>query len=529
MKKCCACCGSKMKYFCSIILLLVGGIFIALPFVTRDYIDKIIKTKIDKNVKISPSSQIYDEWLKPTLPIYLQFYMFSIVNPLEVMRGDVPFVVQKGPYSYRESRLKYNISWGYDKVNYNQRTRYKFDPNTSCPTCDPHIDMVRSLNIPYNTLVQKIPPFLRHHKLFDELVSMFMSYFKEGLFIKKSVHEVIWGYNEPLFDDYDKFRKELEKTFGKKLVDNWLPKLPPIFALQQNPNVDGYTTVNTGNSDVNLVGQYEQWKGNEGHLHIWKSATANMINGTDGSLYKPALSKHDILYIFIIQLCRSLNVIYLDKQTIKGINGYRFRPPKYLFQSGNINPNNKGFCNPNCLPSGLLSINGCVPFNAPIIVSSPHFLHGNKSLRQEVHGLKPVEEKHDTFLTLEPHTGILLRASKRMQFNIHVVPLAGFKDLENVKAVNIPIMWINEHVEIDSANAEKLKKDVLRNIEIVKWVGYGLIILGGIMVLIAFILVLRLCCASNDGKQMKLIAENGGGDLDDESGYPNSTMINAST
>lgn len=148
-----------MKYFCSIILLLVGGIFIALPFVTRDYIDKIIKTKIDKNVKISPSSQIYDEWLKPTLPIYLQFYMFSIVNPLEVMRGDVPFVVQKGPYSYRESRLKYNISWGYDKVNYNQRTRYKFDPNTSCPTCDPHIDMVRSLNIPYNTLVQKIPPF----------------------------------------------------------------------------------------------------------------------------------------------------------------------------------------------------------------------------------------------------------------------------------------------------------------------------------------------------------------------------------
>ena len=315
-----------------------------------------------------------------------------------------------------------------------------------------------------------------------------------------------------------------DPSIGRKL-----PNISETFALQPNPNIDGYSTINTGESDINKVGCYEQWKNHFGHLNFWNSPYANMLNGSDGSIYKPDISKDDMLYVFVIQMCRALSLKYLDKITIEGINGYRFNPPKYIFQSGSINPNNKGFCVPNCLPSGLLSISPCTPFNAPIVVSSPHFLNGNKSLLKMIGGLSPNEEKHDTFLSIEPHTGILLQASKRIQFNIQVDPMVGIRDLEKVKSAQVPIMWVNEHVRIDSLNAHKLKKDVLNNLEIIKWVEIGLIILGVLMVLIAIILFIRLCCVKNNETRMKFLAENEQDyDINEESGHLNPSMVNAS-
>ncbi|XP_028415192.1 lysosome membrane protein 2-like [Dendronephthya gigantea] len=449
------------------------------------------------------------------------------------MKGDAPVVIEKGPYSYRESRQKFNISRGHDKVNYNQITNYKFDPSTSCSDCGPN-DYFTSVNIPYVTILQKVKGVIDELftkgevKIIDEILSGVLRYIHEDLFQNKTVNETIWGYEDAMFEDYNKLRDGLVKRFH--FLQGMLPNVSGTFALQPNPNYDKYSTINTGESDVDKVGCYEQWNNNFGHLGFWNSPYANMLNGTDGSVYKPDISKDDMLFIFIIQLCRSLNVEYLDEVTIEGIDGYRFHPPKYLFQSGNINPDNKGFCVPNCLPSGLLSISSCVPFQAPIVVSSPHFLNGDKSLLKMIHGLSPNEEKHDTFLSLEPNTGILLQASKRIQFNIQVDPMAGIQDLENVKSAQIPIMWIDEHVRIDSSNAQKVKKNVLNNLEIIKWVELGLIILGGLMVLIAIILFIRLACSKNNETRLKLLAEEKQEDYgtNGDSGHLNPSLINAS-
>ena len=500
------CCRPKVT---GIALLLCGVILIVLPLALHNYINEYIKKQIADKVKIAPGSQIFDQWKKPTLPIYLQIYTFSIVNPEEVKQGQPPFVNQKGPYSYRESREKFNITWGDNNVTYNQITNYTFDPDTSCKDCDPHKDIITSINIPYVAILQKLIAVVDDPE-FNEVVTILLHFLKEGLFHTTTVHHAIWGYNETLFDDYDKFRDAVVKIpFIGKSLDNLLPKkFPKVFALQPNPNFDGDSTVNTGKSDIDLVGCYQQWKGNFGKLNIWNSDDANMINGTDGSVYRPDISKHDELYIFIIQLCRSLNVKFLNEVTKHGIDGYRFNVPKNLFESGDINPNNKGFCNPNCLPSGLLNVNACVPFNAPIVVSQPHFLNGNKSLQKMILGLNPDEEKHDTFLSVEPNTGILLEASKRIQFNIQVDPIKGVDDLENVKSAQVPIMWINEHVSIDEGDANKLKKEVLNNLEIIKWIEIGLYIVGGLMVLIAIILFICSCCKTKDETTLKLLAES---------------------
>lgn len=522
------CCGPKTRYT---ILLICGLVLIALPLALHDYINEIIKKKIRENVVIAPGSQVYDQWRKPTVPVYLQVYTFSITNPLEVQAGEAPFDVEKGPYSYKESREKFNISWGQNNVSYNQITNYTFDPLTSCAGCDPMKDEIMSVNIVYVTLMELLKSKL-NSDVFDDVASILLKdIFKEGLFHTKTVHHTIWGYNETVFDDYLYLWNKLIKFVPYKYrikLEKFLPKVPSVFILQKNPNFDGLSTVNTGQSDINQLGCYLRWKTNVGELDIWNSPYANMLNGTDGSVNRPDLSKSDILYVFTIQVCRSLKLKYLDEITIQGIDGYRFNPPKILFENGYLNPDNKGFCNPNCLPSGLLSVNACVPFNAPIVVSQPHFLNGNESLQKMIGGLSPNEADHDTFLSLEPNTGILLQALKRIQFNIQVNPLPKVSELENVQPAQIPIMWVNEKVTLDAASASKLKKNVLNNLEIIKWIEIGLFILGGLMVLIAILLFIRLCCKKKGDTHLKLIAEQGKSyGTNDKTGLLEPSLINA--
>ena len=509
------CCGPKTRYF---ILLVVGVIFIVLPFALDNYINKLIRTNIDEEVVIKPGSQVYDQWRKPTLPVYLRIYTFSIMNSLEVKEGKPPVVVEKGPYSYRESKTKVNISWGHGNgnVTYNEVSNYIFDNKTSCASCNPSKDKVTTFNIPFVAITQIIKQLnVSDFGLWKYLLDIFLESIKDDLFIEKTVNETVWGYVDPLFKRYNTFRNMLLSILGpfwRHLAERCLPELSPVFALQPNPSYDGVTTVKTGQGKVDHVGLYEEWKGAK-TLDFWTSKSANMLNGTDGSIYKPHITKDDKLYIFITQLCRSLHVIYLSDGTkIKGIGSLRFHPPKSTFVSGNINPDNKGFCVPewNCLPSGLLSIKKCLPLPAPIFVSSPHFLNGDPTLLKKVVGLHPDEEKHDTFVYIEPNTGILLRASKRLQFNIHVEPVDGFSQTSGLTPTYVPIMWVNEHVTIDSKNADKLKKDLLEKLEIIKWVKIGLYILGSLLVLIALILFVRLYCRSKkDRTHLAVVSGNG--------------------
>lgn len=488
----------------------MGVVFIVLPLALHDYINQTIRKTIDRNVVIKPGSQIYDEWKKPTVPVYLQIRTFNILNHLEVKQGKPPFVVEKGPYSYKETKVKVNISWGNDIVTYNEVSTYVFDPETSCETCDPNKDKFITFNIPLIAITQLIKNLsLPDYFDWKEVFSSFLEDIKDDVFINKTVNETVWGYDDPLFEIYNRFRNDLLNSSIKLLRDlaEKLPVIPTKFALQPNPSYDGVTTVNTGQCNIDEVGQYQQWKGYK-TLPYWRSKIANMLNGTDGAIYQPHITKNDELYTFVVQLCRSLHLTYLSDASVRGISALRFHPPKAIFESGNINPNNKGFCNPNCLLSGLLSISACVPFHAPIVASSPHFLNGDPKLLEKVLGLHPEEEKHDTFVYLEPNTGVLLEASKRLQFNIHVEPVDGFSQTSGLTPTPVPIMWVNEHVSIDSKNADKLKRNVLIKLEIIKWVEIGLYILGGLLVLISLILFIRLCCSRKKNTQLKLVAEN---------------------
>ena len=130
-------------------------------------------------------------------------------------------------------------------------------------------------------------------------------------------------------------------------------------------------------------------------------------------------------------LCRSVFADYESETEIKGIDSWRFRANLDLINY--TKPENLCFCpkirkcakpdisgenwdlsdcKEKCL-DGTLHAYGC--FGVPIVLSPPHFYNCDPSLEQGVIGLKSDIEKHDTYLDLEPMTGITLSAHKRGQ------------------------------------------------------------------------------------------------------------------
>jgi len=66
---------------------------------------------------------------------------------------------------------------------------------------------------------------------------------------------------------------------------------------------------------------------------------------------------------------------------------------------------------------GMFAISSC-QFDAPIILSWPHFLHANQSYLNSLTGLTPDAEKHSFYFDVQPTTGTTLAAKARIQVSI---------------------------------------------------------------------------------------------------------------
>lgn len=45
--------------------------------------------------------ETYNDWVKPPVPVYMQYYLFNYTNVDDILNGSKPQVRQLGPYSYR--------------------------------------------------------------------------------------------------------------------------------------------------------------------------------------------------------------------------------------------------------------------------------------------------------------------------------------------------------------------------------------------------------------------------------------------
>ncbi|XP_026029791.1 lysosome membrane protein 2c [Astatotilapia calliptera] len=444
------------------VLMLILGISLVLTSVFPHLVQSMVK----KQVILKNDTDAFEAWKDPPAHIYMQFYFFNLTNPQEVLDGERPAVVEIGPYTYREYRPMEQIDFqdnGTKVTAVNTKT-YIFQRNMSR---GPESDLIRTVNIPAMTVMER----LKDKFIEANLISAYMKGTGQGLFTTRSVGELLWGYEDGLL-------KAL-KTITHD------PDLDDVFGLfyKNNASNDGEYVFFTGQQNYRDFSRVDTWKG-ESSLNWWTSDECNMINGTIGTGFHPVITKNDMLYIFSSDLCRSLYTVYEEDVTVKGITGYRFVPPSSVFANLTVNPDNAGFCVPagNCLGSGLLNVSVCKK-GAPIIMSSPHFYQADEKFAQDVFGMTPNKEEHQTAIDINPLTGVVLQTAKRLQINVYVEQIPTFSQTGNVRTVVFPVAYLNESATIDDTAAKKLKAiGVQQNVvENIPFMLIGLaIIVGGI-------------------------------------------------
>lgn len=485
------CCTRKKK----LCLLTTSGVFLlVLGAVCFSKADQWIQSIIDSKLVIKPSSPVYEQWRSPTVPVRMQFYMFNVENPFEVKQGSRPFVSQKGPYCYRVYQTRKNITWNKNfTVSYNKFTKYVFSAECSCSSCDPFKNSITLPNVPLVILSEVSKMYPGSSAIF----SIIFEHFKEKFFKVTTVHEILWGYTDPVFELF----AELKRTFHL----SFLPDIDPVFRMMDNNTLDGVTTTYTGESDISRAGVWTIWKGRR-DVGLWNSSWANMLNGSDGMQFPPQTRKDDTLYAFYVQLCRSMSFVYDSQNNVHGVDTMRFTNPAELWQNTSVNPANEGFCPNGCFPSGILDASVCkdTPVAVPAIVASePHFYQGDPALVNNVRGLRPSKEEHATFFDVEPHFGVPLHLSLRLQLNVNIKPAKRLIQMAGVKEVILPIMFFNNSVTVDASTANTMK-EVLIPMKAVPWLSVAFMCTGTIELIGALFWVL----ARKRKKELKEILSN---------------------
>ncbi|XP_072352417.1 lysosome membrane protein 2c isoform X2 [Scyliorhinus torazame] len=446
------------------IFLLIASIAL---LVTNVFLT-VVQNYVKKEVQLRNDTVTFETWKNPPPPIYMQFYFFNVTNPTEVLNGGKPYLEEKGPYTYREYKPKENVTFLDDGEMVSALTSktYIFVPELS--KGNPTTDLIRTVNIPVVTIMN-MAKFSSSYILLAEALFTFKG---AGLFTTRTVHELLWGYKDPVLSGIHFFKRDVDDYFG--------------LYYKMNGTNDGEYVFLTGQENYKNFTRIVEWRGNNS-LDWWTTDTCNMINGTDGTSFHPLVTKNDTLLFFSSDLCRSLYTTFEQELGVKGIRVFRFVLPNEVFANATVNPENAGFCVPvgNCLGSGVLNVSACRQ-GAPIILSSPHFYQADQKFIDAIEGMHPDKANHETFLDINPLTGLLVRAAKRVQVNVYIEKIKGFMQTGDVQTLVFPVMYLNESVLIDNTSAAKLYSMLMLSeaVTLIPFMIMGLAILFGLIFII---------------------------------------------
>jgi len=416
--------------------LLVSCVLSGLAGIVYLGFDPLVRSIILKKLVLSNTSDTFHIWEDPPINPHLKVYFFNMTNPDEVFNGvDKPRLVEIGPYTYRQQWLKQNITWHNNgTISYKTRKIFTFMQSESCPTCNDVLDNVTTLNVPAISAYyqSRNAPFYTTWSLSGLVWSLGYK-----PWVTKTVHEMLWGYDEPLFS----------------VAQTFLSDPPPfdrfgLFLLKNSSKEEdlGMYSMYTGEGDPYTLSNIQSFNGND-KLKFWNSSDCNRVHGSDGASFNPYIKKGDTLWFFNDQLCRALPMVYDRSITQEGLPGLRFVPRKDVFMSQKSFPENSCFAGPNReTGDGVFDVTVC-QFDTPIVLSWPHFLKAEDKYSNAVEGLSPDPEKHGFWFDIQDVTGTTLSAKARIQINMNVKKLKNFQPLSNINDTVVPILWFEEGID----------------------------------------------------------------------------------
>ncbi|KAE9553193.1 hypothetical protein FO519_003589 [Halicephalobus sp. NKZ332] len=440
-----------------IVIPIIGVFFIVLGGVIHWIVTPMVLSKItdmdyigyDKDGKYNEMTK---SWANPLYDMKLEIYLFNLMNPIEVVNGSRPKLVEKGPYTFMESQSKdFNISKSGERILYRNKHLYFFNQSASCPTCF----LNDTVTIP-NILLQKLVDYANSSSILRIVIEEAAILEQETAFITVKVGDLLFdGYKDKLVSAI--CGKAIVKSICKAIG---IPERIGIFYGQNNTD-DGLYEINTGLKDRSLLGNLYSWN-NMTRLpdSVWYGPRARAIHGNDGQLFKPFLKKNEVQQLFVAQVCRVVEMEVQQESEFHNIAVYEYGPAASM---NNITLQRElGFCNPaaprffndtviqpiGCSPVGLMDVSSCIPGNARIYISQPFFYNCPAALHEAIDGIRRSTENDRTFVQIQPEAGVVIRAIRKSQLNVGVIK-GKISFLSQMKDTIIPLLWLNESAVFD--------------------------------------------------------------------------------
>lgn len=466
-----------MKVWVQLLVVTLGLLVMIFGFVLHLKFPSIMTKMLNAKLVIRADSPTINNFISAPIPIYMQFYFFNVTNPKEILNGEKAKVKQVGPYTYLEKRFKHELNWTDTTVEYVGKTTFFFQPNMSDSLSED--DLITTINPVLTTIASKlgnqdVSP--EYHALLQVIILRF----EISAFITKKAGELLFkGYDEPLFLELSKLTNDPLHKSGK--FGFFYPK---------NGTDGGSYKISTGSNGLENLQLIKSWK-NSSTLDYWPTDQCNMINGTTGSQFPKPILKENIIYLFASDLCRSLYFRYNNTIDYGGLHLLRYVLPYEVLAK---TPENECYCSDNftCRAS-VVNLSKCRN-GAPVLASTPHFYMGDRSLVEEIDGLNPNQREHDTYIDVEPNTGVSFGAMKRIQISMPLKRYADLPQLNKVREVILPILWLNESAKVPLEKAEELYSKLNKPLVIADVVCFILYALGGVMIIIPIIFFIKQKC-----------------------------------
>ena len=348
---------------------------------------------------------------------------------------------------YRESRVKSNVTFHRNgTLSFEEPIYYYFEREKSI---GPLSDTVTILDLVIAGISNQYSRCYGSYNCFTNsltqktLAGEIFNYHNRTIFKTYTVGDLLWGHR----DDFLHSMSGLATMAGQDT-----PTTLGLFE-GKNGTSSGLYTIFSGEGNMTAYQEIRSFRGLT-EMNCWSTKYANMMNGTVGHGFPPFLKPDDSLKIFAGDLCRSSELMYAETQMLNGVEVFVYKPPRWASYPYPKNPDQLGFCTPDetdCPPEGLLNETACI--GQPILMGKPHFLHADVDLLNSFEGLSPHPENHETFLYVEPLTGSIFKASKRLMFlfpyrESELSKQGGIKLHPNMKdgTTAFPLFWVNETV-----------------------------------------------------------------------------------
>jgi len=523
------------------------GIVLVIVGVLTGWVIKpsVLHSKLNLNNK---NSEGYEYFITPPVDVLIRFNFMEVTNGPEILGGTgKPTLREKGPYTYRQTREKRDINSTSDQfLAFGQFINYTFDSDESCEGCS-DADLVTILNMPLfgalavavesptsgfgmvGQLDRKIKdgtvletdaePFFTvkvKEFLFDGIKSSLVDFMMEYALTKPRLPPPFKGGKFALFngkvDSSENECYEVETSAESWDQHTMITKYGKDLNSLEDTLANMKTLSTTGEAKWGSWWTFPDADGNMG-----ENCTCNQLKGTDGQQFPPNVDKNERLWIFNTAPCRSVFLDFQDEEKIEGISTYRYVVP---LDGVNVNKT-MNFCaceelkncpecsvnnltescfkrledDPETLDLSLCTVEKCFDGlqdiskcqGAETYMSYPHFYLAPEQ-EKKFNGLEPDLAKHETFLNVEPNTGMTVKLHSRIQINTPAygpadLPKIGtleshldiLGDLQSVTA--FPVLWIDQGADIedDEEMVDHLKSQLmlLNAADGIKWAGIG--------------------------------------------------------